>query len=70
MKYVLHYQSAPDVAQKAPAYGAAHRAYWEAFLSTGTLLMIGPFADLVTRACLRSTLMRIFCRTYFWPAVA
>lgn len=45
MKYVLCYQSAPDVAEKAPIYGAAHRAHWNEFLSNGTLLMIGPFAN-------------------------
>ena len=45
MKYVLYYQSAPDVAEKAPIHGAAHRAHWNEFLSNGTLLMIGPFAN-------------------------
>lgn len=45
MKYVLYYQSAPDVAEKAPAHGAAHRAHWKDFLANGTLLMIGPFAN-------------------------
>ncbi len=45
MKYVLYYQSAPDVTEKAPIYGAAHRAHWNEFLSNGTLLMIGPFAN-------------------------
>lgn len=50
MKYVLHYQSASDVAQKAPAHGAAHRAHWQEFLSNGTLLMIGPFANPVDGA--------------------
>lgn len=27
MKYVLYYGSAPDVSEKAPAYGNAHRAH-------------------------------------------
>jgi uncharacterized protein YciI len=45
MKYVLYYQSSPDVATLAPIHGAAHRAYWNEFLANGTLLMIGPFAD-------------------------
>ena len=45
MKYVLFYQSSPDVATLAPVHGPAHRAYWKDFLTDGTLLMIGPFAD-------------------------
>ena len=45
MKYVLYYESAPDVLEKAPAYGKAHRAHWNDFLSNGTLLMIGPFSN-------------------------
>ncbi len=45
MKYVLYYQSSPDVIEKAPLHGAAHRAHWKEFISTGSLLMIGPFAD-------------------------
>jgi uncharacterized protein len=45
MKYVLYYQSAPDVLEKAPVHGPAHRAYWKEFLTHGTLLMIGPFAN-------------------------
>lgn len=45
VKYVFSYQSAPDVAQKAPAHAAAHRAHWNEFLANGTLLMIGPFAN-------------------------
>jgi len=45
VKYVLFYDSSPDVARLAPLHGAAHRAHWNAFLANGTLLMIGPFAD-------------------------
>jgi len=45
VKYVLYYQSSPDVMEKAPLHGAAHRAYWKEFALTGSLLMIGPFAD-------------------------
>jgi uncharacterized protein YciI len=45
MKYVLWYQSASDVREKAPLHFAAHRAHWERFLQDGTLLMIGPFAN-------------------------
>ena len=45
MKYVLYYESAPDVLDNAPIYGAAHRAHWNDFLKDGTLLMIGPFSD-------------------------
>ncbi|MBV8154556.1 MAG: hypothetical protein JO029_14925 [Candidatus Eremiobacteraeota bacterium] len=45
MKYVLYYQSADDVMEKAPLHGAAHRAWWDGFLKDGSLLMIGPFAN-------------------------
>lgn len=45
MKYVLFYESADDVLQKAPVHGAAHRAWWNRFLADGSLLMIGPFAN-------------------------
>jgi uncharacterized protein YciI len=45
VKYVLYYQSSPEVREKAPIHGAAHRAHWNEFLENGTLLMIGPFAN-------------------------
>jgi uncharacterized protein len=45
MKYVLFYQSAADVASRAPLHFAAHRARWAEFQARGTLLMIGPFGD-------------------------
>ncbi len=45
MKYVLYYQSSPDVLEKAPLHAAAHRARWQEFASEGTLLMVGPFAN-------------------------
>ena len=45
MKYVLLYESANDVLEKAPIHGAAHRAWWKQFLDDGTLLMVGPFAN-------------------------
>ena len=43
MKYVLIYDAAPDVAERAPQHFDAHRAHWQSFLDDGTLLMIGPF---------------------------
>ena len=45
MKYVLFYESADDLAAKAPAHFPAHRAWWDGFRDAGTLLMIGPFGD-------------------------
>ena len=45
MKYVLVYDSSPDVMTKAPIYGAAHQARCQEFLANGTLLMIGPFSN-------------------------
>ena len=45
MKYVLFYDSAPDVRQTAPRYFADHRARWATFAERGSLLLIGPFTD-------------------------
>jgi uncharacterized protein len=45
MKYVLMYQSADDVLEKAPRYAAEHRARWRQFQDEGTLLMVGPFSN-------------------------
>jgi uncharacterized protein YciI len=45
MKYVVFYESADDVAAKAPAHFAAHRAHWGSFVEKGELAMIGTFAD-------------------------
>jgi uncharacterized protein len=45
VRYVLLYQSGPDVAEKAPDHFAAHRARWGEFHTKGTLLLIGPFSD-------------------------
>ena len=45
MKYVLLYESADDVAAKAPAHLDAHVARWRRFQEDGALLMVGTFAD-------------------------
>lgn len=45
MKYVVFYDSADDVAAKAPAHFPAHQAWYQEFHRRGELLMIGPFAD-------------------------
>lgn len=45
MKYVLFYESAEDVAAKAPAQFAAHRARIDEFQARGELLMVGTFAN-------------------------
>jgi uncharacterized protein YciI len=45
MKYVLFYESAADVLEKAPLHAAAHNAYWIEFNRGGTLLMLGPFGN-------------------------
>ena len=44
MKYVVLYDSADDVASKAPAHFPAHAARLEEFHARGTLLMVGTFA--------------------------
>jgi uncharacterized protein YciI len=43
MKYVVLYESAPDVRSLAPAHFPAHSARANAFHAGGTLLMIGTF---------------------------
>lgn len=45
MRYVLFYESADDVASKAPGYFPAHRARIDAFHRRGDLLMIGTFSN-------------------------
>ena len=45
MKAVVFYESAPDVAARAPAHMAEHCARWAEFGRRGELLMIGPFAN-------------------------
>ncbi len=45
MKFVLFYESADDVASKAPQHFAAHRARWADFRDRGSLLMIGTFSN-------------------------
>jgi uncharacterized protein YciI len=45
MKYVLLYDSADNVAQKAPAHMPAHRARYEDFHAQGVLLMLGIFSN-------------------------
>ncbi len=45
IRYVLLYESASDVATKAPNHFAAHRARWQEFQDDGALLLIGAFTD-------------------------
>jgi uncharacterized protein len=45
VKYVLLYESADDVAERAPAHAAAHREHWHPYTERGELLLIGPFGD-------------------------
>lgn len=44
-KYVLLYDSADDVASKAPAHFPAHKARLDAFHERGVLLMVGTFGN-------------------------
>ena len=44
-KYVLLYESADDVASKAPAHFPAHKARLDAFHARGDLLLIGTFGN-------------------------
>jgi uncharacterized protein YciI len=45
MKYVLLYESADDVAAKAPAHFPAHLARIKEFQGRGEILLVGTFAD-------------------------
>lgn len=45
MKYVVTYESAENVTEKAPAHLAAHVARYKPYVERGELLMIGTFAD-------------------------
>ena len=45
MKYVVLYESADDVAVKARAHFAAHKARLDEFHRRGEILMIGTFGD-------------------------
>ncbi|MET9487307.1 YciI family protein [Nocardia sp. NPDC006630] len=45
MKAVVFYESADDLADKAPQHFAAHVAQYQPYIDRGDLLMIGTFAD-------------------------
>jgi uncharacterized protein YciI len=45
VKYVLFYESADDVASKAPDHFPAHSARLDEFRERGTLLMVGAFGN-------------------------
>jgi uncharacterized protein YciI len=45
MKYVLLYESADDVASKAPEHFPAHLARLKEFHGRGEILMVGTFGD-------------------------
>ncbi|MBO9555813.1 YciI family protein [Cellulomonas sp.] len=44
-RYVVLYESADDVLQRAPAQMAAHTAHYESFAERGLLVGIGTFED-------------------------
>ncbi len=44
-KYVLLYESADDVAEKAPVHSPAHSERLDRFHRDGRLLMVGAFGD-------------------------
>ena len=45
VKYVLLYESAPDVASMAPLHAGAHNALCSRYAESGSLLLVGPFSD-------------------------
>jgi uncharacterized protein YciI len=45
VKYVVLYESADDVASRAPAHFPAHKQRLDEFAGRGDLLMVGTFGD-------------------------
>lgn len=45
MRYVVLYEPAPDVLERAPQHRDAHREWIAEFAAAGTLVGIGPFGD-------------------------
>jgi uncharacterized protein YciI len=45
MKYVLFYESAQDVLEKAPQHQAEHGRWVREFMERGELLTTGPFSN-------------------------
>jgi uncharacterized protein YciI len=45
MRYVLFYESADDVLEKAPLHFAAHERHYKRFVDDGTLERVGTWAD-------------------------
>ena len=45
MKYVVTYESADNVAERAPVHFAAHVTRYQPYVERGELIMIGTFAD-------------------------
>jgi uncharacterized protein YciI len=45
VKYVVFYESSPDVLTLAPAHFPAHKARLDDFHARGLLMMVGTFAD-------------------------
>ena len=43
MRYVVLYESGPDVLERAPVHMAAHVAHYEGFATRGLLVAIGTF---------------------------
>ena len=58
LKYVVLYQSADNVAEKAPLHFAAHWARALEFHARGDLLQIGTFADPQTQGSMSIFLTR------------
>jgi uncharacterized protein YciI len=52
LKYVLLYESADNVAEKAPLHAADHSRHWHPFRERGELLLIGPFGDPQTQGAM------------------
>jgi hypothetical protein len=45
MRYVLLYESAPDVLETAPVHFAAHVEFFQRYVAAGTLERVGTWSD-------------------------
>jgi uncharacterized protein len=52
VKYVVLYEAAPDVLQRAPEHMPAHSARIQEFHSRGDILMVGTFGDPVAQGAM------------------
>jgi len=52
VRYVVLYESAADVLQRAPVFFADHEAHYERFVARGLMTAIGTFEDPATNGAM------------------